>query len=158
MITLTDQAFDPGDTLRAFTAANPSAGGIVSFSGHVRPHAASGQVSFLHLQAYSPMTQQGIAAAAQDAHARWPLTGLRIIHRIGDMAAGEPIVFIAAASPHRRAAFEAVDFLMDYLKTKAIFWKKETGPNGTVWIEPRAEDYADSARWAKQGDPASWQT
>jgi len=149
MISLTDTPFDPAEALRTFTAKAEGAGGIVSFSGHVRPDAKSGAPLTLHLQAYSPMTEQGIQAAAEEARTRWPLIDLCIIHRTGDMQIGEPIVFVAAASAHRRAAFEAADFLMDYLKTRAIFWKKETGPSGERWIEPRLDDYKDSARWAK---------
>jgi len=149
MISLTETPFDPAEALRAFTQKASGAGGIVSFSGHVRPDAETGAPLTLHLQAYSPMTEQGIEAAAAEARARWPLIDLAIIHRTGDMQVGEPIVFVATASAHRRAAFEAADFLMDYLKTQAIFWKKETGPSGTRWIEPRPDDYKDSARWAK---------
>ena len=158
MITVSETVFDPGEALRAFTQSCPDAGGIVSFTGHVRPTAKSGPaaksgpVECLHLQVYSPMTEQGIEATAQEAKERWPLIDLRIIHRIGDMAPGEAIVFVATASAHRRAAFEAADFLMDYLKTKAIFWKRETGEHGSRWIEPRPEDYSDSARWATNGE------
>lgn len=148
MMTVSDAPFDPADALREFTRAAEGAGGIVSFTGHVRPTSRQGPVRTLHLQAYSPMTEQGIEAAATEAKQRWPLIALQIIHRTGDMAPGDAIVFVAAASTHRRAAFEATDFLMDYLKTEAIFWKKETGPDGSVWIEPRSEDHADKARWA----------
>lgn len=147
MITLTDQPFSPSAALEAFQTKARGAGAIVSFTGLVRDHAASGAVSGLHLQAYSPMTERGIESAASEAARRWPLDAIEIIHRTGDMAPFEPIVFVAAASAHRRAAFEAADFLMDYLKTEAVFWKKETTPDGTRWIEPRAEDYADNARW-----------
>lgn len=148
MITITSDPFDPGEALRQFTVESKGAGGIVSFSGLVRDTASSGEVTSLHLQAYSPMTETGIAGAVEAACARWPLIAVRIIHRTGDMAPGEPIVFVATASAHRRAAFEAADFLMDYLKTKAVFWKKEVTPAGAHWIEPRPEDYTDSARWA----------
>lgn len=152
MIKLTDTPFDPSEALRAFTARASGAGGIVSFTGHVRPHAKFGRVETLHLQAYSPMTERGIAAALDDAKARWPLIAAQVIHRTGDMSPGDAIVFVATASAHRRAAFEAADFLMDYLKTEAVFWKKETSKGQTSWIEPRREDYKDSARWAKQGE------
>lgn len=148
MITLSETPFDPSVALADFTTRADGAGAIVSFTGLVRPKAKSGPVSTLTLQAYSPMTEQGIETAVSTAQARWPLKASMVIHRIGDMAPGEPIVFVATASDHRRAAFEAADFLMDYLKTEAVFWKKETGPDGSHWIEPRAEDYADSARWA----------
>ena len=147
MITLLDHAFDPADTLRAFQKEAVGAGAIVSFSGLVRPTAKSSAVTGLFLQAYSPMTERGIDAAANTAKQRWPLKALTIIHRVGEMQPGDPIVFVATAADHRRAAFEAADFLMDYLKTEAVFWKKETGPDGTKWIEPRAEDYQDRARW-----------
>jgi len=147
MITLTGQPFDAAEALRAFEAEAKGAGAVVTFTGLVRDRASSGDVTTLHLQAYSPMTERGIERAAADTRARWDLTALRIIHRTGDMGPGEPIVFVATASPHRRAAFEAADFLMDYLKTEAVFWKKEVTPAGEQWIEPRPEDYRDTARW-----------
>ncbi len=153
MIRLSDTAFDPATELREFTAQAGGAGAIVSFTGLVRSSAASGPVTRLTLQAYAPMTERGIESAAETAMSRWPVSALRIIHRIGDMNPGEPIVFVAAASAHRRAAFEAADYLMDYLKTEAVFWKKETRPDGEIWIEPRAADYADAARWIQE--PAS---
>lgn len=147
MITVSPAPIYAAATLKAFEAENQGCGAIVSFSGIVRDTAKSNTVTALHLQAYEPMTTTGIADAARDAHARWPLNGLHIAHRIGTITAGETIVFVAAASAHRRAAFEAVDFIMDYLKTRAVFWKKEITTNGESWIEPRPEDYTDSARW-----------
>ena len=115
----------------------------------MRDHASSGAVRALTLQAYSPMTERGIETAMAEARERWPLMALKVIHRTGEMAPGEAIVFVAAASIHRRAAFEAADFLMDYLKTEAVFWKKEATATGEHWIEPRSQDYQDRARWAK---------
>lgn len=148
MITLTDRPFDATEKLAAFTTRAGGAGAIVSFTGVVRPVSKSGPVSNLFLEAYSPMTENGIRAAHDDAVRRWPLEAAEIVHRIGDMSPGDAIVFVATASTHRRAAFEAADFLMDYLKTDAVFWKKETRANGDeVWIEPRNEDYTDRARW-----------
>lgn len=149
MITLTPSPFSPSEALATFEKEARGAGAIVSFTGLVRDRAGNADVEGLHLQAYSPMTETGIEKAAADAHQRWPLTALRIIHRIGDMRPFEPIVFVATASAHRRAAFEAADFLMDYLKTEAVFWKKERTKAGSRWIEPRAEDYSDSARWTQ---------
>jgi molybdopterin synthase catalytic subunit len=108
-------------------------------------------VKTLHLQAYAPMTEHGIAKAAAEANAQWPLDALMVIHRVGDLAPGEPIVLVATASAHRRAAFEAADFLMDYLKTEAVFWKKESTDSGSHWVEPRPEDYSDRDRWSKTG-------
>ena len=151
MITLTDQPFDPAEALRDFEKRAAGAGAIVSFTGLVRGTSNLGKVKTLHLQAYAPMTEHGIAKASAEAQERWPLAALVIIHRIGDMAPGDPIVFVATASAHRRAAFEAADFLMDYLKTEAVFWKKETTDSGAHWVEPRPEDYEDRDRWSKTG-------
>ena len=147
MITVSPAPIDASAALKVFEAENQSSGAIVSFSGIVRDTAQSASVTALHLQAYEPMTTTGITDATSAAKQRWPLNGLHITHRIGTIAAGETIVFVAAASAHRRAAFEAVDFIMDYLKTRAIFWKKEVRSDGETWIEPRPEDYSDSARW-----------
>lgn len=147
MISITDQPFDAAEALKQFETLVKGAGAIVSFTGLVRPETSESPVERLHLQAYSPMTETGIAQAAENAQARWDLIGMRIIHRIGDMSPGDPIVFVATASAHRRAAFEAADFLMDYLKTEAVFWKKETSATGMKWIEPRDDDYRDRARW-----------
>ena len=151
VIKLTDSPFDAAEALRDFEKSAMGAGAIVSFTGLVRDTSKLGKVKTLHLQAYSPMTEHGMAKAAADANARWPLDELLIIHRIGDLAPGEPIVFVATASAHRRAAFEAADFLMDYLKTEAVFWKKETTDSGAHWVEPRPEDYEDRNRWSKTG-------
>lgn len=149
MLRVSEEAFDAGAELAAFEADAEGAGAIVSFTGLVRDHASGGKVKSLYLQAYKPMTQRGIEKAMSEAKDRWALTALRVIHRTGTMAPGETIVFVATASAHRRAAFEAADFLMDYLKTEAVFWKKEVTDTGEHWIEPRVEDYEDRARWQK---------
>nr|WP_321441454.1 molybdenum cofactor biosynthesis protein MoaE [uncultured Hyphomonas sp.] len=150
MIRVTDQPFRISDAAAEFEAQAAGAGAIVTFSGLVRPQAEGEEVSTLHLQAYSPMTENGIRKAVTRAQDKWPLTAVQIIHRIGDMSPGDAIVFVATASAHRRAAFEAADFLMDYLKTDAVFWKKEVTPSGAHWIEPRAEDYRDRERWNEE--------
>ena len=144
---LTDNPFSASQALSDFETQIGDAGGVVSFTGHVRTDAAKGRVTTLHLQHHPKLTEAGIAKAKADAEARWPLTACKIIHRIGDMSPGEAIVFVATASKHRRDAFEAADFLMDYLKTEAVFWKKETTETGVSWIEPRHKDYEDSKRW-----------
>lgn len=147
-IELTENTIDPAACLDEFTLRAGGAGAVVSFAGLVRPQTPSSAVSKLHLQAYSPMTERGIETACADALERWPLTAATVVHRIGNMQPGETIVFVATATAHRRAAFEAADFLMDYLKTEAVFWKKETLETGEeVWIEPRGEDYTDRQRW-----------
>lgn len=146
-VRLIEHPFDPGTELSAFSRRARGAGGVVSFSGHVRPKADGVTVSSLVLEAHPALTLKGMADANEDASGRWPLIDSEIIHRHGVIGPGEAIVFVAAASAHRRAAFEAADFLMDYLKTKAVFWKKELGPSGHRWIEPRVEDYEDAVRW-----------
>ncbi|MEQ8557527.1 MAG: molybdenum cofactor biosynthesis protein MoaE [Henriciella sp.] len=149
MLRVSSEPFNAGAELSAFERDAAGAGAVVSFTGLVRDHASSGDVKSLFLQAYSPMTERGIEKAITAATERWPLTALKVIHRVGEMAPGEAIVFVATASAHRRAAFEAADFLMDYLKTEAVFWKKEATETGEHWIDPRSEDYQDRARWAQ---------
>ena len=147
MITITNAPFTPGTLIDDFTRKSGNAGAIASFIGRVRGE--SGCVDTLYLESYKDVTEAGMREAEQSARKRWPLADVLIVHRTGLMSAGEPIVLVCTASEHRRAAFQACDFLMDYLKTKAIFWKKQTGPNGEQWIEPRQEDYQDSKRWSK---------
>ena len=147
MIVVSPDVLDSASLLRRFETMVGDAGAVVSFSGRVRSHSSEGEVKCLHLQAYSPMTENGIEAALLEAKSRWPLSNAIVHHRIGDMQPGDTIVFVATASKHRRAAFESADFLMDYLKTKAVFWKRETTASSDVWIEPREQDYSDATRW-----------
>ncbi|WP_374573923.1 molybdenum cofactor biosynthesis protein MoaE [Phenylobacterium sp.] len=144
-IALTDQPFDPGELLTRFSAGRAETGAIATFTGLAR--AEAGSTTILELEAYPGFTEARIAEIAEIARARFELDDLMILHRVGAIAPGEPIVFVATAARHRRAAFEACDFLMDYLKSRAPFWKKERGPDGERWIEPRAQDHADIARW-----------
>jgi len=145
MIALTDQPFDPGALLAAFAKDRRETGAIATFTGLAR--AGQGQTHVLELEAYPGFTEAAIGKIAETARSRFELDDLLITHRIGRIGPGEPIVFVATAASHRRAAFEACDFLMDYLKSRAPFWKKEHGPDGARWIEPRPEDHADVARW-----------
>lgn len=145
MIRLVDQAFDPGALLTEFSQGRAETGAVATFTGIAR--AEAGQTAVLELEAYPGFTEARIAEIAETARTRFSLDDLMVLHRVGAIAPGEPIVFVATAARHRRAAFEACDFLMDYLKSRAPFWKKETGPDGTRWIEPRAQDHADIARW-----------
>lgn len=147
MLKVSDEPIEASALLETFEKEAAGAGAIVSFSGLVRSEAGEASVDHLFLQAYSPMTENGIQAAMDDARARWPISHACVHHRVGEMKAGETIVFVATASAHRRAAFEAADFLMDYLKTKAVFWKREITNQGEAWIEPRAADYEDAERW-----------
>lgn len=145
MIRLTDQPFDPGALLSAFARGRTEVGAVATFTGLAR--AEGGDTTTLELEAYPGFTEARIGEIAETARARFALLDLAITHRIGRIAPGEPIVFVATAAAHRRAAFEACDFLMDYLKSRAPFWKKEHGPGGARWVEPRAQDHADIARW-----------
>ncbi len=146
-IEISDMAFDPGERLNGFSKACGDAGAIANFIGLVRGQ--NGEVSELRLESYPGVTEQGIEQAIEQAKKRWPLTAALIIHRIGTMGVGEPIVLVATASKHRRAAFKACDYLMDYLKTDAVFWKHQSGPDGGEWIEPREQDYTDKNRWSE---------
>jgi len=142
------EPFDAGALLSAFSADRKQAGGIVSFTGLAREATDGSTVATLELDAYPGFTEPAIAAMEAEARARFPVQDLLVVHRYGPIQPGEAIVFVAAAAEHRRAAFEAADFLMDYLKTRAPFWKKETGPDGERWIEPRPSDYDDVKRWS----------
>ena len=145
MITLTSEPFEPGAALTTFCAGRNETGAVASFTGLAR--AERGAALALELEAYPGFTDAAIAAFAEEAKARFALQDYVIIHRTGRLAPGEAIVFVATAAGHRRAAFEACDFLMDYLKSRAPFWKKEHGPGGGRWIEPTAQDRTDAQRW-----------
>jgi len=144
-VRLQAEPFDPGALLTHFCAGRSETGAVVSFTGIAR--ASAGAVTTLELEAYPGFTDAEIARIAEAAMARFSLQDVLIVHRIGPIAPGEAIVFVAAASSHRREAFEAADHLMDYLKSRAPFWKKEHGPGGARWIEPTARDIADAERW-----------
>ncbi len=143
MITLTEARFEPGEALSAFTAGRSETGAVASFVGLAR--GLPGE--FLELEAWPEFTTSEIARFADEAARRFSLQDLAIIHRTGVIAPGEAIVMVMTASAHRREAFEACDFLMDYLKSRAPLWKKEHGPDGARWVEPTDRDLADAARW-----------
>jgi molybdopterin synthase catalytic subunit len=152
MIQLQSEPFEPGDLLTRFAHGRSETGAVATFTGIAR--AEKGETDILELEAYPGFTEAQIGKIGEEARRRWSLDDLMIVHRVGRIAPGQPIVFVATAAGHRRAAFEACDFLMDYLKSRAPFWKKEHGPAGARWIEPRPEDYADAARWdAEQETP-----
>ena len=143
-IRLLDQMFIPGTLIGPFTQANAGLGGVCTFVGEVRPDDG---VEALELTHYEPLTLPGMHVLADDAFARFELMGLLMVHRIGMLRPGEPIVCVSAAARHRRDAIEAVDFCMDHLKSAAWFWKREQRGGKWHWIEPRAQDHADLARW-----------
>jgi molybdopterin synthase catalytic subunit len=139
---------DPQQELAALTADARGAGAIVTFVGLARDRSSHGSaVESLVLDHHPRLTQQSLDRIAAECVGRFDVTHVRVVHRSGAIAAGEPIVFAGAASLHRRAAFEAADYLMDRLKTEAVFWKREVGQQGSTWIEPSEADHADRERW-----------
>lgn len=139
--------FDLAGELARFHAAHPEAGGVASFVGQVRAEAGEGAVEALELRHYDPLTLPAMRELADRACARWPLEGLLMLHRSGEMGPGDPIVLVAAAARHRREAFAAAEFAMDHLKSESWFWKREKVAGQWRWIEPRPQDYADLERW-----------
>jgi molybdopterin synthase catalytic subunit len=139
--------FDAGAEVNALHAANLGVGAVVSFVGYVRDFNAGQEVAGMFLEHYPGMTEKALVKIVAEAEQRWPLLRLEVLHRVGELAPGEPIVFVGVASAHRQAAFEACDFVMDYLKTKAPFWKKESTEAGPKWVEGRESDLAAARRW-----------
>lgn len=148
-VRLLAQPFDPGAEIDSFTTAHCDAGGIAAFVGKVRP---TDGCEALELSHYDPLTLPGMSELAEQALARFDLMGILLVHRVGKMLPGEPIVLVAAASRHRRSAIEAVDFAMDHLKGDSWFWKREKRADGWHWIEPREADHRDIARWKMPSD------
>jgi molybdopterin synthase catalytic subunit len=144
MIALAPDPIDPAALLAVFTRAAGGAGAVVSFSGIVR---ADGGVTELWLDHHEQLTRATIEEVAAKARERFEVIDLAIIHRVGSVLPGEPVVFVATASTHRRAAFDAVDFIMDRLKTIVPFWKCERRGADKRWVEARPQDHADAARW-----------
>jgi molybdopterin synthase catalytic subunit len=144
-VILQEVAFDPGVLLAFFSRGRTETGAIVSFSGIAR--AGEGKTDVLELEAYPGFTEAEIGRMVDEAKTRFSLHDVLVLHRTGQIKPGEAIVFVATAAGHRREAFEAADFLMDYLKSRAPFWKKEHGSDGERWIEPTVRDLTDAARW-----------
>ena len=140
-----EAAFDPGFEVNDFTAKVAGAGAIVSFTGLVRGGVGSG--SGMMIEHYPGMTEKAISAIMEQAGKRWNLIDSLVIHRFGKLAVGEAIMMVATAGVHRNEAFQAADFLMDYLKSRAPFWKKEIGPDGEEWVASKETDEAALKRW-----------
>lgn len=144
-IAVQETDFDVGAELAALPGDVPGVGAVASFIGIVR---GGDGLRALCLEHYPGMTEAALTAIAEQADARWPLTAITIVHRVGRLVVGERIVLVAAASGHRAAALEAVAFLMDWLKTRAPFWKREEGAWGSRWVEARDADTAAAERWS----------
>lgn len=147
MIRVQAEDFDLGEELKQMTADNKAIGGLCSFVGLVRDMAGDENISAMTLEHYPGMTEKALGEIEAEAHTRWELDGTLIIHRYGRLEPGEQIVLVAAASAHREAAFEACHFLIDWLKTKAPFWKLEDTPKGGRWVDARDSDTAAAGRW-----------
>lgn len=143
------ESFDPAAALAGFTARAQGAGAVASFTGIARPHTAGGEaIQRLFLDHHPRLTLASLEEIAAAAASRFDLIGAQVLHRCGLIRPGEPIVFVAAAAAHRRPAFDAVDYVMDRLKTEAVLWKREDGVDGPRWIEPTQADRAAHARWS----------
>lgn len=149
MIRVQRENFDLAAEIAALTAGRTGIGGVVSFTGLVRDISTGKQVSAMTLEHYPGMTEKELARIEAEACARWPLQACLLIHRYGTLQPGEQIMAVVTASAHRQAAFEAAEFLVDWLKTKAPFWKLEAGVEGDSWVEAQASDDAAAARWEK---------
>jgi molybdopterin synthase catalytic subunit len=136
--------------MAALTAHDRDIGAVVSFTGLVREMTEVGAIQTMELEHYPGMTERALEEIVDQARARWPLQGVRIIHRYGPLAPGDRIVLVLTASRHREAAFEAASFLMDYLKTRAPFWKKEAGTAGGRWVDAREADDAAAEKWGQR--------
>ncbi|MCS7268776.1 MAG: molybdenum cofactor biosynthesis protein MoaE [Geminicoccaceae bacterium] len=148
-VRVVDGPFDPWAELAAFCRGRTEAGAVASFTGLVRGEHGGERILAMTLEHYPGMTERQLARLETEARARWPLADVLVVHRVGRMLPGEPIVLVATASAHRAAALEACAFLIDWLKTKAPFWKLEETPSGERWVQARSEDERAAARWER---------
>ena len=149
MIRVQREDFDPGAEIAALIRGRADIGGVVSFVGVVRDLAGDRKIGAMTLEHYPGMTEKQLAAIDAEANRRWKLAASLVVHRYGKLLPGERIVLVATASPHRDAAFDACRFLIDWLKTKAPFWKLEETGQGGEWVKAEARDDAAAARWEK---------
>lgn len=140
-------AFDVGLEIEALRRNDPGVGALVSFTGYVRDFNAEAAVSRMTLEHYPGMTEKALMQLEAEARERWEVQGIAIIHRVGMLGSGDPIVLVCVSSAHRGEAFKACEFLMDALKTRAPFWKKEITPEGARWVDARQSDNEAAARW-----------
>jgi len=145
VIRVQEEDFDIGAEIAALKAGRTDIGAVVSFTGTVR--GGQGDITELTLEHYPGMTETELARIEAEAQSRWPLQASLIVHRVGTLRPGDNIVLVITASAHREAAFDAARFLMDYLKTSAPFWKRESGRDGSQWVDAKTTDDAAAARW-----------
>ena len=152
-VSVQEADFDVGAETEALAAGRPEVGAVASFVGYVRADKLAGEsaedqaVSAMTLEHYPGMTEKSLEAIVAEAESRWSLLGVRVIHRFGRLVPGDRIVFVGVAGSHRGEAFAACEFIMDYLKTRAPFWKKEDTPEGGRWVDAREADDSAAARW-----------
>ena len=147
-VTVQEQPFDLGQEEQALRQQAGDAGALVAFQGMVRAHDKSHPLAALHLEHYPGVTEAEIERIARQAAERWPVSACRVIHRVGRLLPGDGIVLVVVASAHRQASFAAAEYLMDYLKTEAPFWKREEFPDGAQhWVPAKSSDDAARARW-----------
>lgn len=142
------KSFDVGQLTADLHARNPRVGAVVNFIGYVRDLNIGQSVNELFLEHYPGMTEKALEQIADEARERWPLLGVEIVHRVGALAVSEPIVFVGVSSKHRHMAFEACAFIMDVLKTRAPFWKRESTAQVSHWVEARESDQNAALRWS----------
>ena len=146
-IRIQAEPFDTGNEVASLHRDAPGVGAVASFVGVVRSENDGRAVGSMFLEHYPGMTERAIEKIVRDARARWAILGMTVIHRVGPLVPGDPIVLVAAASSHRGDAFEACEFVMDFLKTRAPFWKKESTPQGERWVATRCSDFDALERW-----------
>jgi len=147
-VRLQREAFDLAAEVARLTAGRADVGAVVSFTGICRADENGAPIAALTLEHYPGMAEAEITRHVEEARERWPLLGVTVVHRYGRLTPGEAIVLVATASTHRKAAFAAAEFLMDYLKTRAPFWKQVEAAGGTSWVEAKAADDAAAERWS----------
>lgn len=154
-VSVQEADFDVGAEAEALAAGRPEVGAVASFVGYVRADKLAGEsaedqaVSAMTLEHYPGMTEKSLEAIVAEAESRWSLLGVRVIHRFGRLVPGDRIVFVGVAGSHRGEAFAACEFIMDYLKTRAPFWKKEDTPEGGRWVDAREADDAAAEKWGQ---------
>ena len=148
-IRIQQEDFDTAREIAALSQGRTDIGAVVTFSGICRGPEGGDDIASLTLEHYPGMAEEEIKRHVDEAVSRWPLNGVTIIHRVGRFMPGQNIVLVLTASQHRQAAFQAAEFLMDYLKTSAPFWKKEESATGTGWVEAHARDDEAAARWTR---------
>ncbi|MBL0140871.1 MAG: molybdopterin synthase catalytic subunit MoaE [Betaproteobacteria bacterium] len=154
-VRVQESPFDPGREIAALTEGRRDVGAVATFVGCVRDLNEGAAVSGMTLEHYPGMTERALEEICTQAAQRWDLIDTRVVHRVGRLEPGESIVLVAVSSAHRGEAFAACEFIMDFLKTRAPFWKKEATPSGERWVEARASDDQAAARWSEDGPAQS---